>query len=199
MGLLTDLFGGSSLDALLQRARKQLASCDFDDALKTVERGLARYPGATALRETQHAIRRAQARAGMSALKERIDREEDPAAFEQLIALYHEVGMPAEAARMMDDFADAHPELESPHLLRGERALEAFFQDLRARDGRAAIDHLLRAGAIRPDSLRPRMLLAEIFYAVGADRALAGQAREIGRLAGDDEVMAPVLEALGTV
>jgi hypothetical protein len=86
--------------------------------------------------------------------------------------------------------------MEAPHLLRGEQALDAFFGDLRARDGRLAIDHLLRAGALQPDSLKPRLFLAEIYYAIGADRALLGQAAAIKRLAGEDEVIRPVVAAL---
>jgi hypothetical protein len=89
--------------------------------------------------------------------------------------------------------------MEAPHLLRGEQALDAFFSDLRASDGRLAIDHLMRAGALHPDSLKPRMFLAEIYFGIGADKALLGQAAAIERLAGDDEVVRPVIAALRDV
>src|SRR5438552_18970910 len=107
--------------------------------------------------------------------------------------------MPEESVRLTDEYARAHPEMEAPHLLRGEQALDAFFADLRASDGRLAIDHLMRAGALHPDSLKPRMFLAEIYYGIGADKALLGQAAAIERLAGDDEVLRPVIAALRDV
>src|SRR5439155_14370417 len=132
----------------------------------------------------------------IAALAARIDADGDPAAYDQLIALYKDVGMVAESVRLAERYVKEHPDLESPHLLRGEQALEDFFADLRARDGRLAIDHLLKAGALRPDSLKPRMLLAEVYFAIGADRALLGQAAAIERLAGDDEVVRTVVAAL---
>jgi hypothetical protein len=193
---LFDVFAGSSLDAILHRARKSMATGDFDEALKAVEKGLAKYPDAHALREVGLSVRRAQAYAGMQGLKDRIAEKGDPESYEQLIALYRDVGMQDEVQRLTERYAAAHPELEAPHLLRGEHALEAFFGDLRASDGRAAIDHLVRAGSLHPDSLKPRMLLAEIYFAIGADRALLGQAAAIERLAGDDVVLQPTLVAI---
>ena len=198
MGLL-DILGSRSLDAVLAKARKCLGAGDFDEALKIVEKGLERFPSAVILRDTGHQIRRAQARAGMQALKDRIAGDKDADAYEQLIALYREVGMPEESVRLTDDYARAHPEMEAPHLLRGEQALDAFFSDLRASDGRLSIDHLMRAGALHPDSLKPRMFLAEIYFGIGADKALLGQAAAIERLAGDDEVVRPVIAALREV
>jgi hypothetical protein len=191
-----DVFAGSSLDAILHRARKSMATGDFDEALKAVERGLSKYPDAQALREVGLSIRRAQAYAGMQGLKDRIAEKGDADAYEQLIALYRDVGMQDEVQRLTERYAAAHPELEAPHLLRGEHALEAFFGDLRASDGRAAIDHLVRAGSLHPDSLKPRMLLAEVYFAIGADRALLGQAAAMERLAGDDVVLQPTLAAI---
>lgn len=199
MSLLSGIFGGRSLDALLRRAKACLAAGDFDDGLKVVEAGLVRYPHAVVLRDTGHLIRRAQARAGMQALKDRVAQDSDPDAHAQLVALYRDVGMEAEMIRATERFAEEHPDRDLPHLLRGEQLLELFFADLRARDGRAAIDRLLRAGALQPDALKPRVMLAEIYYAIGADKALLGQASALHRLAGDDEVFAPILAAIDAV
>lgn len=196
MSFFSDLLGGRSLDAIHERARRQLAQGEFDDALATVAKGLEKYPDALVLRETGQSIRRAKARAGMSTLLARVENESDPEAFEQLIALYRETGMVAEMVQLTARYVAEHPDREQPHLLRGEQALEDFFADLRARDGRLAVDHLLKAGALHPDSLKPRMLLAEVYFAIGADRALLGQASAIERLAGDDEVVRPVVAAL---
>lgn len=196
MGFFSDLLGGRSLDALVERARRQLASGEFDNGLATVAKGLEKFPSAHVLRDTGQSIRRAKARAGMGALLGRVEQDSDPEAFEQLIALYHETGMAAERVRLTERYVAEHADREQPHLLRGEQALEEFFGDLRARDGRLAIDHLLKAGALHPDSLKPRLLLAEIYFAIGADRALLGQAAAIERLAGDDEVVRPVVTAL---
>jgi tetratricopeptide (TPR) repeat protein len=196
VGLFAGILGGRSLEAYLRRARASLAAGELDKALEAVTDGLEKFPDATVLRDTGHAVRRAQARAGIKALRDRIEEEGDAQAYEELIALYKDVGMAEEAARLAQRYAEARPDSAAPHLICGEHALEAFFADLRARDGHVAIDHLLRAGALNPDSLKSRLFLAEIYYAIGADRALLGQATAIERLACDDEVLKPVVAAL---
>lgn len=199
MGRWLDLFGGSSLDALVARARQRLAGGDFDEAMRLVAKGLERFPGAQALRETRLTIRRAQARAGMQSLKDQIARDEDPTAHEQLIALYQEVDMPAEARRAAQAYATAHPDRDTPHLLLGEMLLQGFFEDLQARDAQGAQEHLLRAARLNPDAIKPRLLLAELYFCCGADRALAVIADALGRVAPDDETIRPVLEACRAV
>lgn len=196
MGLLSDMLGGTSLEAILARARRCLAQDDFDDALEAIDKGFARYPNSAVLRDMVLVIRRAQARAGMTVLRDRVQREEDPEAFEQLISLYRDVGMVAEMIRTTESYAEVHAEREQPHIMRGEQLLESFFADLRARDGRDSIDHLVKAASLNPDSVRPRLLLAEVYHAIGADKALLGQAAAIERLAGDDEVLHPMIAAM---
>ena len=78
MGFFSDLLGGRSLDALVERARRQLASGEFDDGLSTVAKGLEKFPGAHVLRDTGQSIRRAKARAGMGALLGRVEHDSDP-------------------------------------------------------------------------------------------------------------------------
>src|SRR4029450_9253670 len=108
VGLL-DILGGRSLDAVLAKARKCLGAGDFDEALKVVEKGLERFPSAVILRDTEHHNRRAPPPAGTQALKDRIAGDKDADAYEQLIALYREVGMPEESVRLTDDYAKSHP------------------------------------------------------------------------------------------
>jgi len=199
LALLDAIFGGGSLDAFLARGRKRLAAGRFDEALEAVDAGLQRYPDASALAELGHVVRRAQAKAGMQSLRERVETTGEPAAFDQLIALYREVGMPREAVALAERYAQAHPRVAAPRMFLGESALDAFFVDLRSRDGRAACEQLLRAGAIEPDALKPRLLLAELFFAIGADRALVGQAKTIERIAGNDECVRPVLSLVREV
>jgi hypothetical protein len=194
-----DLFGGSSLDALVARARQKLASSDFDEAHRLVARGLERFPDAQALRETRLTIRRAQARAGMQSLKDQIQRDDDPVAHEQLIALYQEVDMPAEARRAAQAYAQAHPDRDTPHLLLGEMLLQSYFEDMQARDAHPAQEHLLRAARLNAEALKPRLLLAELYFCCGADQALAVVAGALERIAPDDDTIKPVLEACRAV
>lgn len=198
MGLL-DLFSSPSLDTWVARARQKLASGLFDEAQRLVDRGLAQFPGAQALRETHLTIRRAQARSGLQSLKDQISRHDDPLAHEQLIGLYQEIDMPAEARRAGQAYAQAHPDRDAPHLLLGETLLQAFFEDLQARDAHSAHDHLQRAARLNPEALKPRLLLAELYFCCGADRALTVMTDALARLAPADAVVGPVIEACRAV
>jgi hypothetical protein len=196
VGSFRDLFANKSLDALVERARKRFQAGELEATLDLIERGLERFPDAVVLRDLGHQTRRAQARAAIQALMARVDQGGDAAAFEELIALYRDVGMPEERLRLTERYVREHPESEAAHLLRGEQALDAFFDDLRTRDGRLAVDHLVRAALLSPDSVKPRLLLAEIYNAIGADRALHGQADALERLSGDDDVLASAIAGM---
>jgi hypothetical protein len=193
---LLDLFGGSSLEATLTKARRRLAAGHFDDAQKIVTAGLVRFPDSDSLRETELTIRRAQARAGMQSLKSRIAMHQDAHAYEQLIQLYLEIDMPEEARREMRAYVQAHPDRDTPHLLLGEAYLQSFFEDMSARDAHSAHDHLVRAARLNPEAVKPRLLLAELYFCVGADRSLAVVTQALERFAEKDPALGPVLAAI---
>lgn len=198
MGLLSDLFAGRSLESALSRVRARMAAGQFEEAAREVEKGLARWPGAEPLRDLKHAVRRAQASAGLSSLKQQVEREDDPRAHAQLVALYHEVGMPAEALRAAEAYARAHPDLDTPHLLLGEIHLQAFLEDLQARDAQRAREHLLWATRLNARAVKPRVLLAELCFCTGADAELGTVLDELVRACpGDASIEALVALARG--
>ena len=196
---LSDIFAGRSISAYVKRARQRLAMGDFDEANRLVVKGLEKFPGSQMLRETQLTIRRAQARMGMQELKARIVRDKDPVAYEQLIQLYREVVMRQEARRTAEAYAHAYPDRDTPHLLLGEMDLEAFFQDLQARDAHSAHDHLLRAARLNTEAIKPRLLLAELYFCVDARRSLAIVAHALKRVAPEDETVQEVMDAVADV
>lgn len=199
MGLFSDIFAGRSLEAVLGRVRQKLASADLEEASRLVEKGLETYPGAEPLRELRAVVRRAQGSAGLSSLKEQVARDEDPLAFEQLIAHYASTNMPAEARQAADAYAKAHPDRDTPHMLLGEMLLQSFFEDLQSRDAQAAREHLVRAARLNSQALKPRLLLAELYFCCGADCALGTVADALARIDPDDDVIKPVIEAARAV
>ena len=199
MGLFSDIFAGRSLEAVLARVRQKLAAADLEEATRLVEKGLEHYPAAEPLRELRAVIRRAQGSAGLSSLKEQVARDEDPLAFEQLIAHYAGTNMPAEARRTAETYAKAHPDRDTPHMLLGEMLLQSFFEDLQSRDAQAARDHLVRAARLNSQALKPRLLLAELYFCCGADCALGTVADALARIDPDDDVIKPVIEAARAV
>lgn len=193
MGLIRKFLGKPPLDALMRRARARMAANDFDRAQRIVADGLRDYPDAEPLRELELTLRRAQARAGMKSLRERIVEGDEPRAYEELIALYLELGMQAEARKEALTYATAHPDLDAPHLLIGEMSLQTFLDQLQARDAHTAHQRLVRAAALNPHAVRPRLLLAELYYCVGADQALRRVAQSLEEIAPDDPLIEPLL------
>lgn len=196
MGIWSGLIGARTLDGDVERVRRLLASGDLEGARKAADRAAEKWPGAAAVGEVSAAVRRAQSQARIQVLAGRIAETSEPTDFDELASVYAAAGLREERLALLERYVTAHDGLAAPHRLLGEAALDDFFLDLRARDGRKAIDHLLRAAMLQADALEPRLLLAEVYFAIGADRALLGQATAIERLAGDDEVTKPVVAAL---
>jgi hypothetical protein len=189
---LGEIFGSRSLEALVQKARQRLAAGDFEDAQRLVARGLERFPNADALRELEPTIRRAQARSGLQALKQRVAEAQDPRAYEQLIHLYLDLGLRGEALRETLAYARAHPERDTPHLLLGEAHLDAFLADRLARDAHAARQALELAASLNHAAVKSRLLLAELYFGAGADGALLRLVTDILAGAGNDALLASI-------
>ena len=183
MGRLTDLFAGRSVTALTERARRRLAAGKLDEAERIVERGLEMYPGSNTLGDLHLTIRRAQAHKTLRRLEVRIDARQDPLAYEELIKLYLSLELPDEAQRKAREFVEAHPNRDTPHQLIGEIHLDAFFEDLQARHGHAAHDHLVKAATLNAQSLQPRLLLAELYFCIDARRSLSVIAEGVTQMA----------------
>jgi hypothetical protein len=196
VGRLRNIFGGSTLDGFIRRARQRIASGDLDKAQQVISRGLERYPEAQGLRDAELSVRRAQARQGMQSLRERVARTDDPHAYEELIDLYLEMGLLGEARNEALAYARAHPDKDTPHLLLGEMSLRAFFQDLLARDAHAAHHRLVRAARLNEAAIKPRLLLAELYFSVGADEILGPLADEVEGLSAEDAAVLPLLNEM---
>lgn len=199
MGRISDLFAGRSLEAVLRRARAQLGAGDFEEATRVVELGLERFPEAEALRELSLTLRRVKARSKVQDLKLRLSQGGDPVVYERLISTYHDMELPQDAREAAQAYALAHPGRDTPHLLLGEMYLQSFFEDLQARDGHRASEHLLRAARLNAQAIKPRLLLAELYFCIGAHKALHVVGRALERIDPDDDTILPVLEAISAV
>ncbi len=173
MERIASWFGGRTVAAFVDRTRKKLAAGKLEEAARIVELGLEKFPGSSSLLDLRLSLRRARAHKTMRRLEGRIDASGDPIAYEELIKLYQELELPDEARRRAERYCEAHPSRDNPHLVLGEMDLEAFLDDFSARHGYSAHGHLVQACNLNAMALRPRTLLAELFFCIGADRSLA--------------------------
>ncbi len=185
MGRFSDMFGSRSVTALVERSRRKLATGKLDDAARLVESGLERYPASSGLLDLRLSIRRARAHKAMRRLEQRIELNGDPIAFEELIRLYQELQLPEEARRTAETFVEEHPQRDAPHLILGEMLMEVFLDDLQARHGHRAHEHLLQSANLNGLAVRPRLLLAEFYFCIDAKRSLAMMHESLERMATD--------------
>ena len=172
MGSIANLFGGGTVSAFVERARKKLAAGKLEEAAKVVERGLERFPTSGSLLDLRLSLKRARAHKQMRRLEQRIEATRDALAFEELIKLYRELELPDEARRKAAEYCEAHPNRDTPHMVLGEMDLATFLEELSARHGYSAHGHLMQAANLNAMALQPRLLLAELYFCIGADRSL---------------------------
>jgi len=196
VGRLTDLFSGRSVTALVERARRRLASGKLDDAARIAERGLEIFPGSNTLSDLYLSIRRAQAHKTMRHLEVRIEARQDPLAFEELIKLYGSLELPDEAERKAEEYVEAHPNRDTPHLLIGGMQLNAFFEDLQARHGHDAHEHLVQAANLNQMALQPRLLLAELYFCIDARRSMGVILESLRQIAPETPELEPAIRVM---
>lgn len=199
MGQITSWFGGGNVSAFVDRARKRLAAGKLEDAAKVVERGLQRFPDSASLLDLRLSIKRARAHDTMRRLEGRIARTSDAIAYEELIELYRELELPDEARRKAAEYCEAHPNRDTPHLVLGDMDLATFLEELSARHGHSAQRHLMQAASLNALALQPRVLLAELYFCIGADRSLAPIRDSLHSLAPETEAMQAALQILDAV
>ena len=199
MGHIASWFGGGTVSAFVDRARKKLAAGKLEEAAKVVERGLQRFPSSASLLDLRLSLKRARAHKTMRRLEDRIAATKDALAFEELIKLYRELELPDEARRKAAEYCEAHPNRDTPHMVLGEMDLITFLDELSARHGYSAHGHLMQAANLNALSLQPRVLLAELYFCVGADRSLVAIRDSLRSMAPQTPQMQAAMEILDGV
>jgi len=199
VGTVSDLFRRSSVASYDRRIRASLASGKVEDARRLLERARARHPMARTFADLVLLVERAHAREEIRELDRRVTLTGDPRAYERLIALYDELQMPEESRRTLKAYAGAHPDLDSCQLLLGERHLKAYFDDLLARDAHQAQEHLLRAARLNPQAIKPRLLLAELYFCVDARGRLARVGESLKHIVHEEQSLEAVFAAISSL
>jgi hypothetical protein len=199
VGRFTSWFGSRSVTSFVERARQKMAAGKLDDAARVVQAGLEQFPDSNSLLDLELSLRRARAHKTMRRLEGRIQATGDPLAFEELVSLYLELQLPAEARRRAEAYCEAHPQRDTPHLMLGEMDLQAFLEELSARHGHAAHEHLLQAANLNAMALQPRLLLAELYFCVGADRSIARLLESLQQMAPETPAMTAAFEIMQSV
>ncbi|MHC4937695.1 MAG: tetratricopeptide repeat protein [Planctomycetota bacterium] len=163
------------LESMVAEAERLVAAARHEEALHVAEQGLKRFPAAARLRSVVRYVRRAGANKRLIELKRVLDEGKDQRAYQELVALHLDLGNKNDALEVATAFAEDFPGTPDAQVLMGEVFLARYFGEFFARDAWSAVEHLERALGSAPETIRAHVLLAILYFAVGAPRASANE------------------------
>ena len=170
------------LESTIAEAERLVAGGRYEEAIQVAEAGLRRFPTAARLRSVIQYVRRVGANKRLSQLKRIIDERKDERAYRELITLLLDLGNRDQALQIAKRYADEFPDTTDAHVHLGEVYLARYFGELFARHAWSSIEALERALQIDPRTMRARLLLGLLYYAIGAVRHSANELGEVLRL-----------------
>jgi tetratricopeptide (TPR) repeat protein len=150
----------------------------MNDALLVAEKGLQTYKNSPKLRELVRYIRRQRANEPIKRLRDEIKVKPSPAAFTQLGDIYRDLGEIEQSLDLLVECTEKFPEEVVAFRLIGMIRLENFLQEVIAYDGLHAYRALKRGKELAPDDSNVRILLAQLYFAVGANALSVQELRE---------------------
>lgn len=189
------------LATLVAEAERLVAAGRHEEALHVAQVGLKKFPTAGRLRAVIQYVRRAGANKRLLQLKQILDERKDERAYRDLIVLHLELRNKDAAQEIATRYLQEFPDQAEAHLHRAEVYLACYFGELFARDAKHAVESLERALELNPETIRAHVLLALLYFAIGAPRHSANQLGEVLRLDPGNsttaEFRSQVLEAAG--
>lgn len=148
--------------------RSCFAADDSELANEVLDFAIDVFPDSEDLLRMRALLRSAAAEERLRMTKDRLTKDRSSAAFLELADAYVSLDRSEDGMRVLRDLVDEHGECATALSWLGRLRLERFRESLSSVDGAAARDLLLRAIAADPDALKPRMLLAQLYFVVGA-------------------------------
>lgn len=163
-----------SPEAFAALAQKHIELGELDQAIQVADRGLQTFRNAAKLKDIVGFIRKKQSQDTMKPLRDEIRVKPSAHAYAQLASIYRDLGDIDQAMDLLTECTEKFTgDLPSLRML-GQVRLEIFLQEVIAYDGLHALAAFRRVRELAPEDSGTRLLLAQLYYAVGAN-ALAVQ------------------------
>lgn len=160
-------------------AERLIAFGETDAALAAAEEGLRSFPDSERLSQVRLFAKKGRLTGQLRKLRDDVVRRPTPVVFTQLAAIYRELGQVDDALQTAQECAERFPLNENPYLIQGEIRLERFLRDLIARDAVLAEQALRRVARINGHNVKAHLLLAELYWLVGATAACRRHLRSV--------------------
>lgn len=149
-------------------ARTCFAADDRELAEEVLTFATEAFPDSEDLIRTRAWLRSASDEAVLRHAKDRLNRDRSVAAFLELADAYASLERAEDAGQVLRNLVEEHGECGTALAWLGQLRFDRFRESLASVDGLAARDLLLRAIVADPDALKPRLLLGQLYFVVGA-------------------------------
>jgi hypothetical protein len=166
----------------------------LDEALQEAERGLREYPESEALVDAYKHLIRVKCDDDLKAYRHEVKTQPGPKAYYRLACLYKEMRDYDQTIELARKGVELYPTFEGNYIVLGDIRYERFQRDLRASDGRQAIDYFEKAADLNRENYRLLFQLAEIYGAIGARDKAMEKINSILAFAPDDANALKLLE-----
>jgi tetratricopeptide (TPR) repeat protein len=158
-----------SAEVVAALANKYIELGRMEEALQVVERGLHTYKGASRLQDILQFVKKKRSQEGVKRLRDEIRVKPTPAAYTELADIYRDLGDVEQALELASECADKFPTDPMAPLKIGQIRFDNFLRDVIAYDGIHAYQALQKVRSLDAGNAACRMLLAQFYYAVGAN------------------------------
>ncbi len=181
MNLIQRLKIWKELRRLEQRVREEPSPSTFVDlgqvfinldmlerALQAADDGLLLFPDSLELQKLRDFAWRGVNRTRIDELRNKINKTATGKLYRDLATIYLETGDQGALHATCEEWSVRFASDPGPWLLHGQARLASYYRDFSAREGLAAVQNLERAIGLDPRERKARVLLAEVFYRIGA-------------------------------
>jgi tetratricopeptide (TPR) repeat protein len=167
--------------AFAELAERYISLGKVRDARRAARRGLDLFPMSERLQSVCTFVRKDGLKEEITRLKREAAEKATPAVFVRLAQCYLELGDHERTLAVCNECSERYPLNENPYLVAGEVRTGRFFMHLAGSDGIEGEALLRRALRLNSQNLKARLLLAQLYYAIGALSALDQELAEIRR------------------
>jgi hypothetical protein len=137
-------------------------------ALQAADDGLLLFPDSADLKKLRTFARRGVDRSRIDELRSRLNKNPTNRLYGELVSILSESGDAGALHATCEEWSVRFPQDTGPWVWLGQFHLQAFYRSIAARDGVEAVSCLERAIGLDSEQVRPRVLLAELLYRIGA-------------------------------
>lgn len=167
-----------SPEAFALLAQKHIELGQMDVALQVADRGLQTFKNAAKLKDIVSFVRKKQSQDQVKHLRDEIRVKPSTNVYTQLAGIYRDLGDLDQALDLLNECTEKFEKEPVAFRMIGQIRLENFLHEAIAYDGIHAVEALRKARELAPDDSGPRMLLAQLYYAIGANALAVRELRE---------------------